>query len=125
MAIKAELSNKARGLKLGETLQWSWDLMIGGITLNLKELEVLEKKQSPLVNHKGSRIELRPNDLKNAANFCASQKNLSLDDALRLTAVEGSTLMKMPIHHFDAGPKLQQVLELHKTCKQLLQKKLK
>ncbi len=78
--------------------------MIGGVTLTLKELERLAGKRSPLVQHKGAWIELRPSDLKNAEKFCAADPPLSLDDALRLTASEGDTLMRMPVHRFEAGP---------------------
>ena len=85
--------------------------MIGGVTLNLRELERLADKKSPLVLHKGIWIELRPNDLKHAENFCNANPEISLDDALRLTATEGDTLMKMPVHQFEAGPRLQSVLE--------------
>ncbi len=111
LAIKAELSERSRGFTLGESLDWSWELMIGGVTLTLKELEHLAGKKSPLVRHKGAWIELRPNDLKNAEKFCGANPQLSLDDALRLTATEGNTLMKLPVHHFDSGPRLQSVLE--------------
>ncbi len=111
LAIKAELSQKSRGFTLGENLDWSWELMIGGIRLTLKELERLAGKRSPLVHHKGAWIELRPNDLKNAERFCSANPDMSLDDALRLTATEGDTMMRLPVHKFEAGPRLQGVLE--------------
>ncbi|KGG13344.1 Helicase [Prochlorococcus sp. MIT 0601] len=111
LAIEAELSNNSQRLCLGETLKWNWELMIGGVTLTLQELERLSKKKSPLVNHKGSWIELRPNDLKNAAKFSSHNPNLSLDEALRLTSTQGNTFFKLPVHRFDAGPQLQKVLE--------------
>jgi hypothetical protein len=63
--------------------------MIGGVTLTLKDLERLQAKRSPLVQHKGAWIELRPSDLKHAERFCAADPGLSLDDALRLTGSEG------------------------------------
>ncbi len=111
LAIKAELSKSSRGFTLGENLDWSWELMIGGVTLTLHELEKLANKRSPLIHHKGAWIELRPNDLKNAELFCSTNPKLSLDDALRLTATEGDTIMKLPVHQFDSGPRLQGVLE--------------
>ena len=111
LAIKAELPERSTGFTLGESLSWSWDLMIGGVTLTLRELERLSGKRSPLVRHKGAWIELRPNDLKNAERFCAANPELSLDDALRLTATEGELLMRLPVHQFEAGPRLQAVLE--------------
>ena len=111
LAIRAELPERFHGFTLGESLNWSWELMIGGVTLTLKELERLSGRQSPLVRHKGAWIELRPNDLRNAKRFCNTPPELSLDDALRVTASEGETLMRLPVHHFEAGPRLQAVLE--------------
>ncbi len=111
LAITAELPTRSRGFSLGESLEWSWELMIGGVTLSLRDLERLQAKRSPLVQHKGAWIELRPADLRNAERFCAADPGLSLDDALRLTASDGETLMRLPVHRFTAGPRLQAVLE--------------
>jgi SNF2 family DNA or RNA helicase len=111
LSIEAELPERSRGFSLGESLEWKWELMIGGVTLTLKDLERLSAKRSPLVQHKGAWIELRPSDLKNAERFCAADPNLSLDDALRLTASDGDTLMRLPVHRFTAGPRLHAVLE--------------
>tara|TARA_Y100001968_G_scaffold331657_1_gene387025 strand:- start:9992 stop:11947 length:1956 start_codon:yes stop_codon:yes gene_type:complete len=111
IGIKAELLEASEGFTLGETLRWDWEFMIGGIKLTLHELENLAKQKSPLVNHKGAWIELRPNDLKNAEKFFNANPSLNLDDAIRLTASEGETLMKLPVHHFEAGPRLQTVLD--------------
>ncbi|NDG23382.1 MAG: ATP-dependent helicase, partial [Synechococcaceae bacterium WBB_10_009] len=49
LAITAELPEKSRGFTLGETLEWRWEFMIGGVTLNLRDLEKLSAKRSPLV----------------------------------------------------------------------------
>ena len=111
LAIKAELPARSRGFSLGESLDWSWELMIGGVTLSFKELERLQAKRSPLVQHKGAWIELRPNDVRNADRFGGADPTLSLDDALRLTASDGETLMRLPVHQFDPGPRLRAVLE--------------
>ncbi len=111
LSIQAELSQRSNGFTLGESLEWRWELMIGGVKLTLHELERLTGKRSPLVQHKGVWIELRPNDLKNAERFCSTNPEISLDDALRLTATEGDTFMRLPVHEFEAGPRLQAVLE--------------
>ncbi|AAP99093.1 MULTISPECIES: DEAD/DEAH box helicase [Prochlorococcus] len=111
LAIQAELPESSLGVMLGESLNWDWELMIGGINLSMKELEMLAKKNSPLLNHKGTWIELRPNDLKNASKFFANTPELNLDKALRLSANKGNTFMKLPVHHFESGPRLQSVLE--------------
>jgi superfamily II DNA or RNA helicase len=111
LAIRAELPEKSRGFTLGETLVMAWEFMIGGVTLNLRDLERLQTKRSPLVQHKGAWIELRPADLRNAERFCAADPGLNLDDALRLTASDGDTFHRLPVHRFEAGPRLQAVLE--------------
>ena len=111
LSITAELPQKSRGFTLGESLEWSWEFMIGGVTLTLRDLERLQAKRSPLVQHKGAWIELRPADLRNAERFCGADPGLSLDDALRLTASDGDTFHRLPVHRFDAGPRLQAVLE--------------
>ena len=111
LSITAELPEKSRGFTLGESLSFSWEFMIGGVTLTLRDLERLQAKRSPLVQHKGAWIELRPADLRNAERFCGADPGLSLDDALRLTASDGDTFHRLPVHRFDAGPRLQAVLE--------------
>ena len=111
LAIQAELPSQSRGFTLGESLSWSWELMIGGVTLNLRDLERLSAKRSPLVQHKGAWIELRPGDLKNAEKFCALDPGFKLDEALRITGNEGETLYRLPVHQFNPGPRLQAVLE--------------
>jgi superfamily II DNA or RNA helicase len=111
LSINAELPDASRGFTLGETLSWSWEFMIGGVTLTLHDLERLYAKRSPLVQHKGVWIELRPTDERNATRFSAAKPSLSLDDALRLTASDGDTFHRLPVHRFEAGPRLQGVLE--------------
>ena len=111
LAIAAELPTRSRGFSLVEDLSWSWELMIGGVTLSLNDLQRLSAKRSPLVQHKGAWIELRPADLRNAERFCNAKPSLSLDDALRLTGSAGDTFHRLPVHHFEAGPRLQAVLE--------------
>ncbi|NBO66792.1 MAG: DEAD/DEAH box helicase, partial [Acidobacteria bacterium] len=111
LAIEAELPTSSRGFTLGEGLSWRWQFMIGGVTLTLRDLESLSARRSPLVQHKGAWIELRPNDLKHAERFCAADPSLSLDDALRLTATDGETFHRLPVHRFEAGPRLLAVLD--------------
>jgi superfamily II DNA or RNA helicase len=111
LAIEAELPTSSRGFTLGEGLSWRWQFMIGGVTLTLRDLESLSARRSPLVQHKGAWIELRPNDLKHAERFCAADPSLSLDDALRLTASDGETFHRLPVHRFESGPRLLAVLD--------------
>ncbi len=111
ITIQAELKDNSKGTLLGESLQWTWELMIGGKKLSIKELSILANKKSPLLNHKGTWIELRPNDQKHSEEFFANPPELSLDEALQLTATKGNTLKKLPVHNFEAGPRLKNVLE--------------
>ncbi len=111
ITITAELKENSQGTMLREKLQWNWEFMIGGIKLTIQELARLSNKKSPLLNHKGTWIELRPNDKKNTEEFIANPPELSLNEALQLTATEGNTLKKLPVHHFAAGPRLKNVLE--------------
>ncbi|MEB3199196.1 MAG: DEAD/DEAH box helicase [Synechococcaceae cyanobacterium] len=111
LAIEAELPSSSRGFTLGEGLSWRWEFMIGGVTLSLHDLETLSARRSPLVQHKGAWIELRPNDLVHAQRFSAADPGLNLDDALRLTATDGETLHRLPVHRFVAGPRLLAVLD--------------
>ncbi|TGG90919.1 MAG: DEAD/DEAH box helicase [Aphanocapsa feldmannii 277cV] len=118
LAIEAELSTTSKGFSLGESLDWRWTLMIGGQPLDIRELERLIRKQSPLVNHKGRWVELRPGDSKAAESFCARPPQLSLDEALRLSGNGLETLQRLPVHSFEPGPRLQAVLEQYHHHKQ-------
>tara|TARA_Y100001968_G_scaffold198427_2_gene181990 strand:- start:3042 stop:6215 length:3174 start_codon:yes stop_codon:yes gene_type:complete len=117
LSINVDLPEESHGFNLGESLNFSWELMIGGVALTIQELEKLVQKRSPLVQHKGIWIELRPNDLKNAEKFISNCPDISLDDALRLTATEGNTFKKLPVHNFQAGPRLHTVLEQYHQYK--------
>ncbi|WP_269622111.1 DEAD/DEAH box helicase [Prochlorococcus marinus] len=110
IAIQAELIDRSQGKILGEKLNWSWELMIGGIKLNMQKLNIFAQKNSTLFNHKGTWFQLRPNDLDNVEKFLANPPTLNLEEALRLTANAGNTLSKIPVHQFIAGPRLKQVL---------------
>ena len=118
LAITADLPPESRGYSLGESLRWNWNLMIGGRPLTLKQLERLAARKSPLVNHAGQWVELRPNDIKAAGRFCSGEPVLSLEDALRLAGNNLETIDRLPVHCFDAGPRLQQVLEQYHHYRQ-------
>lgn len=118
LSIQADLPPESRGFSLGESLQWRWTLMIGGQPITLNQLERLSAQKSPLVNHGGQWVELRPGDIKAAETFCLEEPRLSLEDALRLTGSNLETLQRLPVHRFEAGPRLQQVLEQYHHHKQ-------
>ena len=92
--------------------------MIGGQPITLNQLERLSAQKSPLVNHGGQWVELRPGDIKAAEKFCLEEPRLSLEDALRLAGNDLEALQRLPVHRFEAGPRLQQVLEQYHHHKQ-------
>ena len=118
LAIQADLPPESRGFSLGESLQWRWTLIIGGQPITLNQLERLSAQKSPLVNHSGQWVELRPGDVKAAEKFCLEEPRFSLEDALRLAGNNLETLQRLPVHRFEAGPRLQQVLEQYHHHKQ-------
>ena len=118
LSIQADLPPESQGFSLGESLQWRWTLMIGGQPITLNQLERLSAQKSPLVNHGGQWVELRPGDIKAAEKFCLEEPRFSLEDALRLAGNELETLQRLPVHRFEAGPRLQQVLEQYHHHKQ-------
>lgn len=118
LAIQADLSPESQGFSLGESLQWRWTLMIGGQPITLNQLERLSAQKSPLVNHGGQWVELRPGDIKAAEKFCLEEPRFSLEDALRLAGSDLEILQLLPVHRFEAGPRLQQVLEQYHHHKQ-------
>ena len=118
LSIQADLSPESQGFSLGESLQWRWTLMIGGQPITLNQLERLSAQKSPLVSHGGQWVELRPGDIKTAEKFCLEEPRFSLEDALRLAGNDLETLQRLPVHRFEAGPRLQQVLEQYHHHKQ-------
>ena len=118
LAIQADLPPESQGFSLGESLQWRWTLMIGGQPITLNQLERLSAQKSPLVNHGGQWVELRPGDIKAAKTFCLEEPRFSLEDALRLAGNDLEPLQRLPVHRFEAGPRLQQVLEQYHHYKQ-------
>ena len=118
LAIQADLPPESQGFSLGESLQWRWTLMIGGQPITLNQLERLSAQKSPLVNHGGQWVELRPGDIKAAETFCLEEPRFSLEDALRLAGDGSEALQRLPVHRFEAGPRLQQVLEQYHHYKQ-------
>lgn len=118
LAIQADLPPESQGFSLGESLQWRWTLMIGGQPITLNQLERLSAQKSPLVNHGGQWVELRPGDIKAAETFCLGEPRFSLEDALRLAGDNSEALQRLPVHRFEAGPRLQQVLEQYHHYKQ-------
>ncbi|HEY9599080.1 MAG TPA: DEAD/DEAH box helicase, partial [Cyanophyceae cyanobacterium] len=115
ISISAEVpkTNKKERLGLKSLLNFKWELAIGDKTISKKEFDRLMARQSPLVEVGGEWIALQPSDVRAAqAVFAASrdQMNLSVEDALRLSTGDTTTLAKLPVVHFEASGALQELI---------------
>lgn len=115
ISISAEVpkTNKKERLGLKSLLNFKWELAIGDKTISKKEFDQLMARQSPLVEVGGEWIALQPSDVRAAqAVFAASkdQMSLSVEDALRLSTGDTTTLEKLPVVHFEASGALQELI---------------
>jgi SNF2 family DNA or RNA helicase len=115
ISISAEVpqSNKKERLGLQTLLKFKWELAIGDKTISKKEFDRLMAQQSPLVEVGGEWIALQPSDVKAAqAIFAASKEQMSLrvEDALRLSTGDTTTLAKLPVVKFEASGALQELI---------------
>ncbi|HEY9653161.1 MAG TPA: DEAD/DEAH box helicase, partial [Coleofasciculaceae cyanobacterium] len=115
ISISAEIqsTNKKERLGLKSLLNFKWELAIGDKTISKKEFDRLMARQSPLVEVGGEWIALQPSDVRAAqAVFAASKDHMSLsvEDALRLSTGDTTTLAKLPVVHFEASGALQELI---------------
>ncbi len=115
ISISAEVAQTKKKERLGlqSLLNFKWELAIGDKTISKKEFDRLMARQSPLVEVDGEWIALQPSDVKAAqALFCASQDLMTLrvEDALRLSTGDTTTLAKLPVVHFEASGALQELI---------------
>jgi len=115
ISISAEVgqSTKKERLGLQSLLKFKWELAIGDKTISKKEFDRLMAQQSPLVEVGGEWIALQPSDVKAAqAIFAASKEQMTLrvEDALRLSTGDTTTLAKLPVVHFEASGALQELI---------------
>ncbi len=115
ISISAEVgqSSKKERLGLQSLLKFKWELAIGDKTISKKEFDRLMAQQSPLVEVGGEWIALQPSDVKAAqAIFAASKEQMTLrvEDALRLSTGDTTTLAKLPVVHFEASGALQELI---------------
>jgi SNF2 family DNA or RNA helicase len=115
LSIKAETpklkTNERLGLK--SLFNFKWQLSIGGQTMTKAEFDRLVAKESPLVEINGEWVELRESDIRSAKIFFSQRKDemtLSLEDALRLSTGDTQMIEKLPVVNFEAGGKLQELL---------------
>jgi SNF2 family DNA or RNA helicase len=113
LSATASRSKKNMSLGLESLLNFKWQLSIGGQTLSKSEFEKLVAKESPLVEINGEWVELRPSDIRAAKAFFESRKDkmtLTLEDALRLSTGDSQMIEKLPVVEFEAGGKLEDLL---------------
>ncbi|HEY9614675.1 DEAD/DEAH box helicase, partial [Allocoleopsis sp.] len=115
ISISAEVaqSKKKERLGLQSLLKFKWELAIGDKTISKKEFDRLMAQQSPLVEVGGEWIALQPSDVKAAqAIFTTSQEQMTLrvEDALRLSTGDTTTLAKLPVVKFEASGALQELI---------------
>jgi len=88
-------------------------LAIGDKTISKKEFDRLMALKSPLVEVGGEWIALQPSEVRAAqAIFTESkdQMSLSVEDALRLSTGDTTTLAKLPVVNFEASGALQELI---------------
>ena len=115
ISLSAELAkpNKKERLGLKSLLNFKWELAIGDQTISKQEFDRLMALKSPLVEVNGEWIALQPSDVRAAqAIFATSQDqmNLSVEDALRLSTGDTTTLGKLPVVKFEASGALQELI---------------
>lgn len=115
ISLSAELAkpNQKERLGLKSLLNFKWELAIGDRTISKQEFDRLMALKSPLVEVNGEWIALQPSDVRAAqAIFTTSQDlmNLSVEDALRLSTGDTTTLGKLPVVKFEASGALQELI---------------
>ncbi len=115
ISISAEVpqANKKERLGLQSLLKFKWELAIGDKTISKKEFDRLMALKSPLVEVNGEWIALQPSEVRAAqAIFTASkdEMSLSVEDALRLSTGDTTTLAKLPVVNFEASGALQELI---------------
>lgn len=115
ISIRAEApqANKKERLGLKSLLNFTWELAIGDKNISKQEFDRLMALKSPLVEVSGEWIALQPSEVRAAqAIFAASQEqmNLSVEDALRLSTGDTTTLAKLPVVNFEASGALQELI---------------
>ena len=110
ISLTAEVkSKKGQRLSLQSLLNYKLNLAVGDKTISKKDFEKLLAQKSPLVEIKGEWIALQPADVKAAQeiiNKSYDPLELSVEDALRFSTGDSSTVAKLPITNFEAKGEL-------------------
>ena len=115
ISINAEAPQPKKNERLGlqSLLKFKWELAIGDKTISKKEFDRLMALKSPLVEVNGEWIALQPSDVRAAQAIFAASKDemsLSVEDALRLSTGDTTTLGKLPVVNFEASGALQELI---------------
>jgi len=113
ISAEAPQRNKHERLGLKSLLKFKWELAIGDKTISKKEFDRLMAQKSPLVEVDGEWIALQPSEVLAAQGIFAAPKDemsLSVEDALRLSTGDTTTLAKLPVVHFEASGALQELI---------------
>ncbi|MGB5961187.1 MAG: DEAD/DEAH box helicase [Coleofasciculaceae cyanobacterium] len=115
ISISAQAPQPKKGDRLGlqSLLKFKWELAIGEQTISKKEFDRLMALKSPLVEVKGEWIALQPSEVRAAQAIfteAKEQMNLTVEDALRLSTGDTTTLAKLPVVNFEASGALQELI---------------
>ncbi|MDJ0662528.1 MAG: DEAD/DEAH box helicase [Crocosphaera sp.] len=114
ISLSAEVkTRKGQRLSLKSLLNYKLNLAIGDKTISKKDFEKLLAQKSPLVEVKGEWIALQPSDVKAAQeilNKSYDPLELSVEDALRFSTGDSSTIAKLPITNFEATGELANLI---------------
>ncbi|MDJ0598105.1 MAG: DEAD/DEAH box helicase [Crocosphaera sp.] len=114
ISLTAEVkSKKGQRLSLKSLLNYKLNLAIGDKTISKKEFGKLLAQKSPIVELEGEWIALQPSDVKAAQeilNQSYDPLQLSVEDALRFSTGDSSTIAKLPITNFEATGELANLI---------------
>ncbi|MEL4894204.1 DEAD/DEAH box helicase [Crocosphaera sp. Alani8] len=105
ISLTAEVkANKGQRLSLKSLLQYKLNVAVGDKTISKKDFEKLLAQKSPLVEVKGEWIALQPSDVRAAQDILNKSYDplkLSVEDALRFSTGDSSSIAKLPITNFE------------------------
>ncbi len=119
ISLNAEVkTKKGQRLSLKSLLNYKLNLAIGDKNISKKDFEKLLAQKSPLVEIKGEWIALQPSDVRAAQQILDKSYDpleLSVEDALRFSTGDSSTVAKLPITNFTATGELANLINAIKN----------
>ncbi|MDJ0508458.1 MAG: DEAD/DEAH box helicase [Crocosphaera sp.] len=106
-------TKKGERLSLKSLLKYKLNVAIGAKKVSKKDFEKLLAQKSPLVEVNGEWIALQPSDVKAAQEIFSKSYEpieMSVEDALRFSTGDSSTIAKLPITNFEATGELAQLI---------------